>query len=282
MSEMNNRNTWDIEFKAFIMTGIFSIFLIFLIIALGSMYLNQKEVLDNTQAKLEVSEKALSDVQNDLKNETEKLFQANEKIDQVENFYDKSIDEIIKEISLPNYFVTVKRANVYFPMDYIIGYVSYGQCVKLISLEGTYARILYDGNEAFIKASELISEEYLLAQLVYAEAGICGELEMAKAGKVALNRVHSDYYEFANVHNLMQVLSQEGQYPTTWKRIQNGIQPSAEAIKIAQELLSNNIDVGFASNVLWQTGFDPIAKGLNVWIVDQTEYHYYSKFFLKQ
>lgn len=117
------------------------------------------------------------------------------------------------------------------------------------------------------------SDLYLLAQILYAEAGGCGESEMAKVGQVVLNRMNTNYWEFAHCNTIYEVLCQENGYPTTLRKINNGIKPSKLALQVAEGLLSGILDSGLDDNVFWQT------KEIPSWdasVVEHTGWHYYS------
>lgn len=118
------------------------------------------------------------------------------------------------------------------------------------------------------------ADVYLLAQILYCEAGGVSRAEMARVGKVVLNRVNTDYHEFANCNTINQVLRQPGQYPETVAKIDNGIKPSQDALEVAEGLLSGTIQVSeLSEDVLWQTGFVPDWQ---VRVVYQSGCHYYS------
>lgn len=114
---------------------------------------------------------------------------------------------------------------------------------------------------------------YLLAQIVYCEAGGCSKDEMAKVGQVVLNRRDTDYWEFADCKTIYTVLCYKNSYPDTLKKIKNGIVPSKSAIIVAEGLLNGTVDSGLSKDVLWQTGFKP---SWNVTVVLRTKWHYYS------
>lgn len=117
------------------------------------------------------------------------------------------------------------------------------------------------------------SDVYLLAQIVYAEAGGCSKDEMAKTGKVVINRVNTDYWEFAKCKTIEDVLYQKGSYPDTVRKIRNGLVPSQDALEVAKALLNGTIETGLSDEVFWQTGFKP---SWNATVVLKTEWHYYS------
>lgn len=117
------------------------------------------------------------------------------------------------------------------------------------------------------------NDVYLLAQILYAEAGGCGKAEMSKVGQVVLNRMNTNYWEFAECNTIYEVLCQENGYPTTLWKINNGIKPSKLALQVAEGLLSGNLDSGLEENVFWQT------KEIPSWdatVVEHTGWHYYS------
>lgn len=159
----------------------------------------------------------------------------------------------------------------------VIGSINYGETIKVISISDGWAKIAYNHQLAYVNSENLKDTDdfdmYLLAQICYAEAGGASLDEMSKVGQVVLNRINSQYWEFKDCKTLLDVVTQEGQYPETWNKIRNGLVPSENAIKVAQGLLNGDIHSGLSDNVLWQTGFVP---SWNVKIVLQTQWHYYS------
>lgn len=117
------------------------------------------------------------------------------------------------------------------------------------------------------------SELYLLAQVLYAEAGGCGKEEMARVGQVVLNRINTDYWEFADNDSVIEVISKDNEYPETLSRIRNGLEPSRDSLQVAEGLLNGEIDSGLSEDVYWQTGFEP---SWNVRVVYQSQWHYYA------
>lgn len=117
------------------------------------------------------------------------------------------------------------------------------------------------------------NDVYLLAQILYAEAGGCGKDEMSKVGQVVLNRMNTNYWEFAGYDTIYEVLCQKNSYPTTLRKINNGITPSKLALQVAEGLLSGNLDSGLEDNVFWQTGEIPSWRAT---VVLKTKWHYYS------
>lgn len=118
------------------------------------------------------------------------------------------------------------------------------------------------------------NDEYLLAQIIFCEAGICDRSEMAKVGKVVLNRVKSNHSDFKNCNTIKEVLYQKGQYHSnTLNQIRNNVKPSATALEVAKGLINGTEKSGLSDNVLWQTGFKP---DWNVKVVCETKWHYYS------
>ena len=118
---------------------------------------------------------------------------------------------------------------------------------------------------------------YLFAQILYCEAGGESKAEMARVGQVVLNRMNTDYWEFAKCKTINQVLRQSGQYPETVAKIDRGIKPSQAAMEVARGLLNGTIDSGLGEDVYWQTGFVP---DWNARVILKTPcdsgYHYYS------
>lgn len=167
--------------------------------------------------------------------------------------------------------------------------------------------------EAKLEVDE--DEVYLMAQLMTAETGGASEmagldielekLEMLLVGKTAQNREKSNSYDFKDVNTLEDVISQSGQYPETWEKIQNEIQPTELALETARQLLEGSItefSVTYQGEVLefvfdgevteifkteegkkifvgddiyWQTGFVPNWGGTEVMF--ETEWHVYSR-----
>lgn len=94
-------------------------------------------------------------------------------------------------------------------------------------------------------------ELYLLAHLIYAEAGqdSCSDDTQLMVGSVALNRVKSDYFP----NTLYEVIYQTGQYSCTW----NGgfeKEPNERAWKNAEYLLQTGSVL--PNNVIFQAGFE--------------------------
>lgn len=128
--------------------------------------------------------------------------------------------------------------------------------------------------EPISKNTYTSSDEYLLAQIIFCEAGICDRSEMAKVGKVVLNRVKSNHSDFKNCNTIKEVLYQKGQYHSnTLNQIRNNVKPSATALEVAKGLINGTEKSGLSDNVLWQTGFKP---DWNVKVVCETKWHYYS------
>lgn len=117
------------------------------------------------------------------------------------------------------------------------------------------------------------SEMYLLAQVLYAEAGGCDKEEMARVGQVVLNRINTDYWEFADNDSVIEVISKDNEYPETLSRIRNGLEPSEDSLEVAEGLLEGTIDSGLSEDVYWQTGFEP---SWNVKVVYQSQWHFYA------
>lgn len=120
-----------------------------------------------------------------------------------------------------------------------------------------------------------------------------------------LHREKSNSYDFKDVNTLEDVISQSGQYPETWEKIQNEIQPTELALETARQLLEGSItefSVTYQGEVLefvfdgevteifkteegkkifvgddiyWQTGFVPNWGGTEVMF--ETEWHVYSR-----
>lgn len=95
---------------------------------------------------------------------------------------------------------------------------------------------------------EYSDETYLLAQIVYCEAGGQGKAEMSYVGSVVINRARTDYYDFRNVDTIREVLYQgygtsAQQYAEeTINKIEDGIEPSEDATEVAEGLIDGTID----------------------------------------
>ena len=105
-------------------------------------------------------------------------------------------------------------------------------------------------------------EEYLLAQIIYCEAGGESEMEMWVTGSVVLNRARTDYPQFAAVDTIIDVLYQgdgtsNQQYSRiTINKIESGIVPSGTAQEIARNLISGKLKC-VDEDVLYQTHVYP-------------------------
>ncbi len=152
---------------------------------------------------------------------------------------------------------------------------------------------LEDGKVGYIKAENLMTANqmldnfrYLLAQILYAEAGGVSKWEMRLVGEVVFNRLTTDYWEFeVYCTTLWGVLSQSGQYPETLRKIRNGITPSEDALEVAKALLLDEYEELLPDDCLWQTGFYPswnveVVRYPGQWKLDDGTvievYHYYS------
>lgn len=95
---------------------------------------------------------------------------------------------------------------------------------------------------------EYSDETYLLAQIVYCEAGGQGSSEMSYVGSVVINRARTDYHDFRAVDTIREVLYQgygtsAQQYAEeTIDKIEDGIEPSDDAIEVASGLIDGTID----------------------------------------
>ena len=95
---------------------------------------------------------------------------------------------------------------------------------------------------------EYSDETYLLAQIVYCEAGGQGSSEMSYVGSVVINRARTDYHDFRTVDTIREVLYQgygtsAQQYAEeTIDKIEDGIEPSEDAIEVASGLIDGTID----------------------------------------
>lgn len=190
---------------------------------------------------------------------------------------------ILKNQAYEEMYVAIDLANAYLSMEntqvattYTFGYMLKGKMVnekwfKFISNDET----LYISADALMTQEDFLNEyQYVLAQALYSEAGGVGKKEMALVGEVILNRVKTTYWEFSTVHTIEQVLSQKGQYPTTWWKIQNGLEPSEDAMEVAKNLLLGTEELSLTEDTYWQTGFYPTW---NVEVILTTQYHWYSK-----
>ena len=95
---------------------------------------------------------------------------------------------------------------------------------------------------------EYSDETYLLAQIVYCEAGAQGKAEMSYVGSVVINRARTDYHDFRAVDTIREVLYQGYGTPAqqyaeeTIDKIEDGIEPSEDAIEVASGLIDGTID----------------------------------------
>ena len=95
---------------------------------------------------------------------------------------------------------------------------------------------------------EYSDETYLLAQIVYCEAGGQGSSEMSYVGSVVINRARTDYHDFQSVDTIREVLYQgygtsAQQYAEeTIDKIEDGIEPSDDAMEVASGLIDGTID----------------------------------------
>lgn len=170
----------------------------------------------------------------------------------------------------------------------ILGSVNRGEelvvCGFVYFDSSSWAEISYNGTYAFVSTDFLSevkvskysqSDIYLFAQILYAEAGGCDSAEMARVGQVVLNRINTDYKEFTCCIDIPSTLYHSGAYPDTVKKIENGLEPSQEALQVAEGLLNGTIQSNIGEDVYWQTGFVPEWE---VEIVYVSEWgHYYSK-----
>ena len=97
--------------------------------------------------------------------------------------------------------------------------------------------------------------------------------EMVRVGKVLLNRILTDYYEYQNVTDIISAVTPKDQYPGSLARIQSGYVPRDEILQVAEALLNGEVDAEFGEDVYWQTGFVP---GWNCHVVYTSPWHYYS------
>lgn len=171
------------------------------------------------------------------------------------------------------------------------------EIISVIS-KGTEIEILSTSNEEWYEVSicgitGYVSQEYveplivktieegdiyMLAQAISAEAEGCGMEEKILVGKVILNRIESDYRSFSNYTSISEVLSTPNAYPVTWERIQDGLVPSEESLKVARKLLDGSMDelyydgIYVDTDVLYQTSDEPTWGS----VLFKTEYHYYA------
>jgi len=110
--------------------------------------------------------------------------------------------------------------------------------------------------------SQYQCDEYLLAQIIFCEAGGEGAEEMRLAGSVVINRARTNYKDFKDVSSIPEVLYQgygtkQQQYsPITIEKIESGIEPSKAAKKVAKGLLRGDLKC-LPEKVLFQTDFVP-------------------------
>ena len=144
-----------------------------------------------------------------------------------------------------------------------------------------WAKVRVDGKEGYVADYTLMTEtdlldsfQYLLAQVIYAEAGGVSKEEMGLVGEVYLNRLTTTYWEFAKVNTLIDVLAQSGQYPDTYRKIRNGLVPSEDAMEVAKTMLIGEYENVLPDDCYWQTGFYPTWSVKVIYISDCG--HHYS------
>ncbi len=87
---------------------------------------------------------------------------------------------------------------------------------------------------------------FLLATVIFSEAGICDEMEKYRVGNVVLNRVNNETYEFGNT--IEEVIYAEGQFSSVGgENWEHG--PTDEEISIAKDLLEGKRV--FNEEVVW-------------------------------
>lgn len=98
---------------------------------------------------------------------------------------------------------------------------------------------------------------YLLAQIIYFEAGNCPKMDMYATGCVVLNRARTSFASFGNTSTINQVLRHPGQYGSeTIRKVNAGYKPSDDAIKVAKKLIKEEIPC-LDEAVLFQAGSVP-------------------------
>ena len=166
--------------------------------------------------------------------------------------------------------------------DAFYGTLTLGEMVEVSSeaVADGWVKIRKAGEEGYVKSSDVSTLEeflqeyqYLLAQIIYCEAGGVSKAEMELVGEVVLNRLVTTYWEFDELHTLMEVLEQHNQYSETLGKIRNGLVPSEDAMEVAKELLLGMDNDRLPDDCYWQTGFYPTW---NVTVILETESHYYS------
>lgn len=190
-------------------------------------------------------------------------------------------------LELTEMYISVDRASVYSNMqvdsdeeaEAVYGFANkvYG-----IPVDDTWFEVHSEGEEvSYIKLEQLLTEEdfldefqYILAQALYSEAGGVDIEEMCLVGEVIFNRVRTTYWEFKYSNSIYEVLSQSGQYPTTWSKIRNGLVPSEDAMEAARIMLLGERENRLPEDTLWQTGFYP---PWDVEVVLVTDCHWYAK-----
>lgn len=177
-------------------------------------------------------------------------------------------EETIETISWSTMHVGVDVATTYAePNGEKLGEIKFASVVNVSDepCEEGWAKIQYEEVECFIKAENLLTAEemlennqYLLAQILYSEAGGVSKDEMRLVGEVVLNRLTTEYWEFEPYcETILGVVKQYGQYPTTYRKIQNGLVPSNDAMEVAKALLLGEYERLLPEGCLWQTGFYP-------------------------
>ena len=152
---------------------------------------------------------------------------------------------------------------------------------------------LNDERVGYIKTENLMTPDqmlnnfqYLLAQIMSAEAESVGFWEMLLVGEVVIYRIVTTYWEFEPYCTTLKgVVSQPGQYPDTYRKIQNGLVPSEVAMEAAKMILLDEHEFLLPDGCLWQTGFYPswnveVVRYPGEWELDDgtviNVYHYYS------
>lgn len=206
----------------------------------------------------------------------------------------QEVSNVQQEIqAMPIMYISANRVNVYSdPTEEaeIVTTLIFTDKVEIFpenNIEG-WSKIQVSGYEGYIadnlmmyRQEFLDNFQYLLAQALMSEAGGVSKEEMGKVGEVILNRVTTTYWEFNRQTTIREVLSASGQYPGTYRKIQNGLLPSEDAMEVAESLLLGEYENQLPDNCYWQTGFDPVRAGFAVEVVDKSYcgnnyYHYYA------
>lgn len=198
--------------------------------------------------------------------------------------YEPAEENVLEFIEM---YISVDRASAYSnmqeePAKEAVAMYGFANKVYGIPVDDTWFEVHSKSEDiSYIKLNQLLTEEefldefqYLVAQALYSEAGGVSIEEMCLVCEVIFNRVRTTYWEFEYSDSIFKVLSQSGQYPTTWSKIQRGLVPSEDAMEAARMMLLGERENRLPEDTLWQTGFYP---PWDVEVVLETDCHWYSK-----